>query len=153
MLTMNVTTAAMAESHKDIVIRGEETVVEVGFQFREDESLQSLENKIISLHRSMSSAQRKGNKHTLTVVNPQPGPRLLRRTSSSMSLQSSSVDSDASGPRSAKDGHLHPKERIFHGADGQWGYFADACLPQAKQVLATDKTRSLLERQQMMHML
>ena len=137
-----------------MVIRGEVTVVEVGFHFREDESLQSLENKIISLHRSMSRTQRKGNKHTITVVNPQPGPRLLRRTSSSMSLQSSSVDSDTTETRSEKDWLLGPKERrIFQGADGQWGYFADVCSHEVRQVSATDKTRSLLERQQMMHML
>jgi len=139
----------MSEAQQHVALQGEEVVVEVEFPFRHDESVQSLENKIKALHRSMSKTRRNDDAQVLTVINPQPGPRSLCRISSSVSLQSSSVDSDtteSSAPRTRR-------KNDGISDNGHWGYFAGACPRETQLALAGDKTRSLLQSQQMIHML
>lgn len=150
-----------SKAQQDVTLQGEGTVVKVNFPFRYDESVQSLENKIKALHRSISST-RKDDKQVLTIITPQPGPCLVRRTESLCSLRRTlSVDSDT-----AESSQSSRRRRILASDDRQWGYFADVSLSTTKRqrhghfvkremqlALAADMTRSLLQRQQMIHML
>lgn len=145
----------MHQDEQDVLIQGGKTVVEVEFPFRYDcESLQSLERKITALHRSMGASRDDKQQQVLTVITP----RLLKRTSSSMSLvytASSEEDDDV-----RKTSHME----LSKDDERQWGYFAQVTdepqrhyhFPQRETQLAltvTDKTRSLLQNQQMIHML
>lgn len=138
------------EDQQNLVV---EAVVEVEVSFQcEGESLQSLEKKIKELHRSMV----RHDKHVLTVITP----RLLQRKSSSISLvqTASSSDDTESSSSSSKTSSCASKD------NGQRQYFAKATEEEPQRyshfvsrelqlALAADKTRSLLQSQQMIHML
>lgn len=150
-----------------VFFEGQETMVQADVIIESNESVKSLEHKIKALHRSMSNARKQDDKNILTVITPQPGAKKLRRTVSSYSMPSSA---DSSGSSSKQSSHRRNSEGLpsshVLSDSRQWNYFSTTTSAKENKctssqfikremqlAMAADNTRSLLQRQQMVHML